>query len=199
METNMPIRTEERNAMSAINSVTAVPYNPPITVSSATSSSTPTGEGPGVEDAIELSLAGRIALGVGDGLLTGDQGLQLESQLKAVNQQIQSGGAGVDIGQLQSQLSQQIYGDGHNGATIPTDLTVTPAEDRDFLQAGRIVTQESAGNLTSNQASQFFSQIGQIYQQSQSGATAAVTNQAQNRLSAEIYDAAHATSGPLAS
>src|ERR1700733_7715017 len=116
----------------------------------------------------------------GHGLLTSDQAKALTSQLQTISQQIQSGGA--DISQLQSQLSQQIYGDGHNGATIPKDLAVTPAVVRDFIQAGRIVNQEDAGKLTSTQASQFFSEMVQTYQQSQNGVSASATNQPQNQL-----------------
>ncbi|MGD0131271.1 MAG: hypothetical protein ABSE57_04460 [Bryobacteraceae bacterium] len=188
--------------MSTIHPVNNTFYVPPIsssnaaspsstTASSTTASSTtaPTLAFPLTQDEVQLSLAGRIALGVNDGKLTSSQGQQLDAQLQTINQQITSGGSG--IGQLQSQLSEQIYGDGHNGATIPTDLTVSAGDERDFLQAGRVVTQESAGNLTSSQGSQFFSQISQIYQQSQNGASASATNQAQNQLSVEIYDAAH--------
>jgi hypothetical protein len=138
---------------------------------------------------VELSLAGRIALGVNDGKLTTDQAQQLDSQLQTINQAIQSGGSGIS--QLQNQLSEQIYSDANNGAAIPADLTVSTSELRDFLQAGRVADQENAGNLTSTQGSQFLSQISQIYQQSQSGASASATNQAQNQLSVEIYDAAH--------
>ena len=172
--------------MSAINSVSAASYTPPVTTSNPNKSSSAS---PAIQDAVELSLAGRIALNMGDGQLTSTQGKQLDPQLKTINQQIQSGGTG--IGQLQSQLSQQIYGDAHNGATIPAGTTVPAAVERDFLQAGRIADQEAAGHLTSSQASQFLSQIGQIYQQSQNGATAEATSQAQNQLSTQIFDTAH--------
>lgn len=183
--------------MSTIHSVNSTPYVPPFSSSNAASSSSTAASSttastlafPLTQDEVQLSLAGRIALGVGAGRLTSSQGQQLDAQLQTINQQITSGGSG--IGQLQSQLSEQIYGDGHNGATIPTDLTVSAGEERDFLQAGRVVTQVTAGNLTSTQSSQFFSQISQIYQQSQNGASASATNQAQNQLSVEIYDAAH--------
>src|SRR5208282_1778024 len=104
------------------------------TPNASSSSSSSSSNHPALEDAVELSLAGRIALGVGDGKLTSAQGQQLDSQLQGINQQIQSGGTG--IGQSQSQLSEQIYGDGHNGASIPANLNVTTADERDFLQAG---------------------------------------------------------------
>ena len=175
--------------MSIINSVNSTPYTPPLATASTFAPSSSVPERPQGQDAVELSLAGRIALGVSDGKLTSAQGQALDSQLQTVNQTIQSGGSGIS--QLQSQLSQQIYGDAHNGATIPSGLTVTPSEDRDFLLAGRIAVQEDAGHLTSAQGSQFLSQISQIYQQSQNGATPAATNQAQNQLSAEIFDTAH--------
>jgi hypothetical protein len=183
---------ERIREMSTIHPVNGTPYLPPVSPSNAASSSSttaPTLAFPLTQDEVQLSLAGRIALGVGDGKLTSSQGQQLDAQLQTINQQITSGGSG--IGQLQSQLSEQIYGDGHNGATIPTGLTVSAGDERDFLEAGRIATQENAGNLTSSQGSQFFSQISQIYQQSQNGASASATNQAQNQLSVEIYDAAH--------
>jgi hypothetical protein len=175
--------------MSTINPVNAAPYTPPLATASTLAPSSSVPERPQGQDAVELSLAGRIALGVNDGELTSAQGQTLDSQLQTVNQTIQSGGSGIS--QLQSQLSQQIYGDTHNGATIPTGLTVTPSEGRDFFQAGRVAVQENAGNLTSAQGSQFLSQISQIYQQSQNGASPAATNQAQNQLSAEIFDTAH--------
>jgi hypothetical protein len=188
---------ERIREMSTIHPVNSTFYVPPVSSSNATSSSSTTASSttastlafPLTQDEVQLSLAGRIALGVGDGKLTSSQGQQLDAQLQTIHQQITSGGTG--IGQLQNQLSEQIYGDGHNGATIPTDLTVSAGDERDFLQAGRVATQESARNLTSSQGSQFFSQISQIYQQSQNGASASATNQAQNLLSVEIYDAGH--------
>jgi hypothetical protein len=184
--------------MSTINPVNIAPYIPSAapasTSSTGTSSSSLSSEPTFLADVVDLSLAGRIALGVGDGLLTSDQGQALTSQLQTISQQIQSGGSNVS--QLQSQLSQQIYGDGHNGATIPKDAPVSSAEVRDFIQAGRIVNQEAAGNLTSTQASQFFSEMLQTYHQSQSGTSASATNQAQNQLSVEIYDAAHNITNP---
>lgn len=179
--------------MSAINPVSNQSYVPQASGSSTAASSSPTSttKTPASQDAIELSLAGRIALGVGAGRLTTDQATQLYSQLKDINS-----ASGSSQTQLESQLSQQIYSDGHNGAAIPTGLTVTPAEARDFEQAGRIVTQENAGNLTSTQASQLFGQMKQIYQQSQAGATALQTNQAQNLLSVDIFDTAHNVTAP---
>ena len=179
--------------MSAINPVSTQPYVPSVSTPSTSNSSSSSSatQSPTIQDAVELSLAGRIALGVSAGRLTTDQAQQLNSEFKTINES-----TGSDQTNLESQLSQQIYADGHNGATIPTDLTVTKAEARDFEQAGRIVTQEGAGNLTSTQASQFFSQMKQIYQQSQAGATASATNQAQNLLSVNIYDAAHNITAP---
>lgn len=179
--------------MSAINPVSNQSYVPQVSGPSTTaaSTSTSTTQTPASQDAIELSLAGRIALGVGAGRLTTDQATQLYSQFKTINST-----SGSNQAQLESQLSQEIYADGHNGASIPTDLKVTPAEGRDFEQAGRIVMQEHAGNLSSTQAAGLFGQIQQIYQQSQAGATALQTNQAQNLLSVDIYDTAHNVSAP---
>jgi hypothetical protein len=182
--------------MSTINPVNPTPYIPSVaTPSTQASSASSSISGPTVaEDAIELSFAGRIAIDQGNGSITSDQAQQLDSQLNNLNQEIQTGGA--EIPQMQSQFSQQIYGDAHNGATIPSGSTVTTAEARDFLLAGRIVAQENAGNLTSGQASQFFSQLGKLYQQSQNGASASSTNQSQNQLSAEVFYAAHNLSNP---
>jgi hypothetical protein len=176
--------------MSTISSVGAAPYTPPVSTPSTPPSASSAAE-PAVsqQDKVELSLAGRIALNVHYGRLTSDQGQQLYSQLQTINQQIQGGTA--DVSQLQGQLSQQIYGDTHNGATIPAGTTVSPSVARDLEQAGRVVAQEHAGNLTSSQADQFLSQIGQIYEQSKNGAAPSATNQAQNQLSLEIYDEAH--------
>jgi hypothetical protein len=183
------MRQQKGIKMSTINSVNAASYTPPAPTASTVAPSSSVPARPQGQDAVELSLAGRIALGVNDGKLTSAQGQTLDSQLQTVNQTIQSGGSGIS--QLQSQLSQQIYGDTHNGATIPTGLTVTSSEERDFFQAGRVAADENAGNLTSTQGSQFLSQISQIYQQSQNGASPTATFQAQNQLSAEIFDTAH--------
>jgi len=175
--------------MSAINPVNTTPYEPLVSTASTAPLSSSISTSPNVRDEVELSLAGRIALGVGSGRLTSDQAQQLAAQLKTINQDVQSGD--TNVAQSLHQLSEQIYGDGHNGAAIPTGLTVTRAAARDFDQAGRIVTQERAGNLTSTQASQLFAQMKQIQVQSQNGASAATINQAQNELSIQIYDTAH--------
>jgi len=172
--------------MSTINQVTAASFTLPSVTSSTTASSPTSVSQLSPQDLVELSDAGRIALGVSDGKLTSVQGQQLDSQLETL-QQTQP----AQFGQLQSQISQQIYGDTHNGATLPTDPTLSPATDQDFFEAGRVALQESAGNLTSTQGSQFLSQISQIYEQSQNGASASATTQAQGQLSTEIYDAAH--------
>lgn len=177
--------------MSTINSVNPAASNTrPVAGLSTTSSPSSIPEQSPLknQDKIELSLAGRIALGVSDGRLTSAQGQQLDSEFQTINQTVQSGGS---ASQLDSQLSQSIYGDAHNGATIPTSLTVTAADLRDFEQAGRVAYQENAGNLTSAQGSRFLSQIGQIYQQSVGDTPELAISQAQNQLSVEIYDTAH--------
>lgn len=182
--------------MSTISSVSAASYTLPVSTPSTASSSSSTDAQPilSQQDKVELSLAGRIALGVKYGKLTSDQGQQLNAQLSTIHQQIESGAS--DVSQAESQLSQQIYGDSHNGAAIPAGTTLSHAEARVLEQAGRVAVQENAGNLTSSQASQFYSQIVQIYQQSQSGALASATNQAQNQLSVDIYNAAHGIDNP---
>jgi hypothetical protein len=172
--------------MSTINSVNLASYTPPVTTPSTANSPSNTADPAQLQDIVQLSLAGRIALGVNDGKLTSSQGQQLDSELGSLSET-----ASAQFGQVASQLSEAIYGDTHNGASIPAGLTVAPAEGREFIQAGRVATQENAGNLTSAQGSQFLTQITQIYQQSQSGTSASATTQAQNQLSAEIYQAAH--------
>jgi hypothetical protein len=176
--------------MSAINSVNPTSYNPAVATPSPANSSSSTAAPVPLQDAVELSLAGRIALGVNDGKLTNQQGQQLDSELGTLSET-----AAPQFSQLQSQISQQIYGDTHDGATIPTGLTVTTSESRDFVQAGRVAQQENLGNLTSTQGSQFLNQITQIYQQSQDGTSASATSQAQNQLRLAIYEAAHGDSG----
>jgi hypothetical protein len=177
--------------MSTINAVNSAFYAPPVATSSPAwpASSSSDGVEQSAQDRVELSDAGRIALGVNDGRLTSAQGQALDLELNTLTQQLENGGS--DPSGLQSQLSQQIYGDTHNGATIPTGTIVPAAVQRDFIQAGRVATQENAGNLTSTQSTGFLDQIGQIYEQSQNGASAAATSQAQNQLSVEIYDTAH--------
>jgi len=172
--------------MSAINPVSTPSYVPPVSDPLTAASNASPSKTSDLQDVIQLSLAGRIALGVNAGRLTSDQAKQLSSELQTISQT-----TGTAQTQLESQLSQAIYGDGHNGASIPTDLKVTTAEKREFVQAGRVAYQASADNLTKTQASQFYSQITQIYDNSQNGTSASATNQAQNQLSVEIYDAAH--------
>lgn len=170
--------------MSAINPVNNTPFDPLVSTAS-TATASPFTKSPNTHDQVELSLAGRIALGVAAGRLTSAQAQELTTQLKTIKQDDKN------IAQSLHQLSEEIYGDGHNGAAIPTGLTVTHAVARDFEQAGRIVTDENAGKLTDTQASQLFAQMKQIYVQSQNGASAATINQAQNELSIQIYDTAH--------
>src|SRR3984885_9825164 len=107
------------SASSPASTSSSVSTSSPASTSSTATSSSPSSEPTFLADVVDLSLAGRIALGVGDGLLSTDQGQALTSKLQTISQQIQSGGSNVS--QLQSQLSEQIYGDGHNGANIPKD------------------------------------------------------------------------------
>ncbi|HTB19160.1 MAG TPA: hypothetical protein VK708_13650 [Bryobacteraceae bacterium] len=145
--------------MSTINPVNSAFYTPPVASPSTATTSSSTAKPEVFQDAVDLSLAGRIALGVNDGRLSSDQAQELTSQLSTLNQQVQSGGPGVS--NLRSLLSQQIYSDAHNGASMPANLTATSSEMRDFVQAGRVAKQESEGNLSSTQASDFLAQIGQ--------------------------------------
>lgn len=186
--------------MSAINPLTSSSYVSPLanpSTATSTSDTSNSSNSPTFQDEVQLSLAGRIAIGLNDGRLTSDQAQQLNSQLNSIKEAIQNGGS--KIGQMESQLSQTIYSDAHNGAAMPAGLTPTLAQERESVQAGRIVTQENAGNLTNTQASQLFGQMNQIYQLSQNGASASAVNQAQDQLSAEIFNDAHGSSNSSSS
>lgn len=175
--------------MSSVNPLTSAPFiSASLTTPSGNTSNSSSAPNKLSQDVIELSLAGRIALGVGAGRITSAQAKELTSELNTISQTVQGGGSATN---LEQQLSQEIYADGHNGASIPVGTTVTKAEMRDFVQSGRIAYQEHTGNLTGDQATQLFAQMQQIYQQSQNGASATATNQAQNQLSVEIYNLAH--------
>jgi hypothetical protein len=164
----------------------------------------------------ELALTGRIALNEQAGNISSDQAAQLNGQTSAIQSQIaadkQANGGTLSssdaqaIQQLQAQLSQTVYSDAHNGAAAPTDPDVTKAGAREAVQAGRIALNQTAGNLSSDQADQLYSQAGVIRQQiatdqqanggSLSAADATAINQAQNQLSQQIYDTAHNASSP---
>jgi predicted transcriptional regulator len=98
-------------------------------------------------------------------------------------------------------LRGTLYSDTHNGAAPPSDPTVTRAGERSAVEAGRIVLNEKAGNLTGDQAKQLGSQLATIQQQiaadtqanggSLSATDAQAINQLQNQLSQQIYEAAH--------
>jgi hypothetical protein len=98
-------------------------------------------------------------------------------------------------------LSGTIYSDAHNGAAPPSDADVPQATSREAVQAGRIVLNQKAGNLSTDQAQQLSSQLGAIHQQiatddQANGGTLSATdaqaiNQMQNQLSQQIYQTAH--------
>lgn len=162
----------------------------------------------------EVALTGQIALNAQAGNITSQQEAELNGQVSEIESQIKSdqqanGGTlsqsdAQTIQQLQSQLSQTIYSDAHNGATPPTDPNVTKAGVREALQAGRIALNETAGNLTSDQANQLYSQLGAIHQQivtdkqsdggSLNAADAKAIHQSLNQLSRQIHDTAHPNS-----
>jgi hypothetical protein len=164
----------------------------------------------------EIALTGRVALNQQAGNITSAQATQLNGQISSIQSQIaadkQANGGTLSssdaqaIQQLQKQLSQTIYSDAHNGAAAPTDPTVTKAGTREAVQAGRIALNETAGNLSSDQAKQLSSQLSTIQQQiasdeqanggSLSAADAKTINQAQSQLSQQIYDTAHSASTP---
>ena len=195
------------------------PQKPGSVAGSVSGKTDVTGQAP---DTLQLSpialrqaaLAGRVAGDLQSGSLTSDQGQQIYSQISSIHSQIatdrQADGGKLSstdaaaIKQLQGQLSQTIYGDAHNGATAPSDSNVTKADFRSTVQAGRIVLNEKAGNLSSDQATQLGAQLSTIQQQiatdkqanggTLSTADAQAINQAQNQLSQQIHlDARGAT------
>jgi len=198
----------------------------PSTVSAKSSASASASSSPATatssEDSVQLSPAalrqiaqtGRIALDQQAGVLTSDQANQLTSQLASIQSTIstdlQNDGGTLSssdaqtINQLQTQLSGQIYSDAHNGAAPPANPQTDLADGREALLAGRIALNEYAGNLSSDQASQFLSQVGTISQtiktdtQNDGGtlsqADAQSINQLQTQLSQQIAGSAHAVS-----
>jgi|HubBroStandDraft_6_1064221.scaffolds.fasta_scaffold297459_2 hypothetical protein len=164
----------------------------------------------------ELALAGRIALNEQAGNISSELAAQLNGQTSEIQDQIvadeQNNGGTLtsseaqSIQQLQTQESQRIYSAAHDGAAAPTDPDVTKAGIRQDVQAGRIATSETAGNLSSDQANQLYAQSAMIQQQivtdeqanggSLSSADAQAINQAQNQFSQQIYETAHSASTP---
>ncbi len=159
----------------------------------------------------EAALAGRVALNDSAGNLTSDQSQQLYGQISSIQSQIaadlQAGGGTLSsadaqaIQQSQNQLGGTIYSDAHNGAAPPPDPSVPQASAREAVQAGRIVLNEKAGNLSADQTQQLSSQLGTIQQQiatdaQANGGTLSATdaqaiNQLQSQLSQQIYQTAH--------
>jgi hypothetical protein len=159
----------------------------------------------------EAALTGRVAADAQSGSLTSDQAQQLYSQISTIHTQIvadrQADGGTLSptdaqaIQQSQSQLSQTVYGDAHDGATAPTNPT--RAGQREAQEAGRIIANQKAGNLTTAQGQQLSSQLSTIQQQitadeQANGGTLSQTdakaiNQLQNQFSGQIYEAAHGT------
>jgi|ERR1700722_3869369 len=161
----------------------------------------------------EMALAGRIALNEQAGNISSELAAPLNGQTSELEDQIVSdeqnnGGTltpteAQNIQQLQTQESQSIYSAAHNGAAAPADPDVSKAGVREAVQAGRIALNETAGNLSSDQANQLYAKAGMIRQQiatdeqanggSLSAADAKAINQAQNQLSRQIYDTAHSS------
>jgi hypothetical protein len=154
----------------------------------------------------ETALTGRVAADAETGSLTSGQAQQLYGQVSSIHSQItgdlQADGGTLSttdaqaIQQSQNQLSQTIYSDAHDGAAAPSDPNVTRAGGRDVVEAGRIVLNEKAGNLSGAQAQQFGSQLSGIHQQiatdeqanggTLSSTEAQAINQLQNQLSAQL-------------
>ena len=163
----------------------------------------------------EVALTGRVAGNVAAGNLTSNQQQQLFGEISSIQSQItadrQADGETLSstdaqtIKQLQDQLSGTIYSDAHNGAAPPSDPYVPQATTREALEAGRIVLNEKAGNLSSEQAQQLGSQLGTIQQQiatdeQANGGTLSPTaaqaiNQLQSQLSQQIQETARPASG----
>jgi len=164
----------------------------------------------------ETGLTGRVALNEKAGNLSGDQAQQLYGQIASIHSQIatdrQADGGTLSstdaqaIQQLQSQLNQTIYSDAHNGTAPPSNPNVTQAGEREAVEAGRIVLNEKAGNVTTAQAQQLGSQLATIHQQIAADeqanggplnpADAQAINQLQNQFSQQIYEAAHGGATP---
>jgi len=159
----------------------------------------------------DAALTGRVATNTATGNLTTDQAQQLYSQISTIHSQIatdqQADGGTLSptdakaIQQAQSQLSQTVYSDAHNGAAPPSDPNTTGTGRRDSIEAGRIALNEHAGNLSSAQSQQLGSQLSTIQQQivtdqQANGGTLTPTdaqaiNQLQSQLSQQIYNTAH--------
>ena len=100
------------------------------------------------------------------GNITADQASEVSGQLTSIQKEIaadkaNNGGTLSDadaqaINQLQSEMRQQIYGDAHHSAPLPTG---GPAP------GGRIALNEKAGNLTDAEAKPLASQLNSIHQQ----------------------------------
>lgn len=159
----------------------------------------------------EASLTGRIAMNQDAGNISGSQAQPLYSQVSFIQSQIttdeQNDGGTLspsdaqNIAHLQSYVGDSLCSDAHNGAPPPANPVVNPAEVRTSVEAGRIVLNEKAGNLSSTQAQQLGSQLATIHQQITSdmqadGGTLSPTdaqaiNQMQNQFSQQIYTDAH--------
>jgi len=160
----------------------------------------------------EVMETGRIALLNQSGNLTSDQASQLYQQLAAIQAQIKAdeqanGGTLTDenkqaIAQSQNQLSAAIYSDAHGGAAPPaTPQAAGAADKRAAAQAGRILLNEKAGNLSADQVTQLAATETQIDntiladKQANGGtltaAQAYTINQMQSAASKTIYDEAH--------
>jgi hypothetical protein len=164
----------------------------------------------------EVALTGRVAANADSGNLTSDQSQQLYTQISSIHSQIavdQKADGGTlsptdakAVQQAQTQLSQTVYSDAHNGATAPSDATVTQAGTREDVEAGRIVLNEKAGHLSGGQATQLGSELSGIQQQiagdeQANGGTLSATdaqaiNQLQSQLSQQIYNTAHSVATP---
>ncbi len=159
---------------------------------------------PGTRDLIQT---GRIALNVKAGNITSSQASQLYSQVSVLQKQIAAdkaaNGGSLNASDVQSleqtatQTSQQIYSAAHDGAT-PSSGTpaISEANLRNISQTARIGLDVKAGNLTSTQASGFYSQIQATAQQIKTdqlgnngpltAAQAAAIDQTQSLLSTQI-------------
>jgi len=95
---------------------------------------------------------------------------------------------------------------GQTGDQAADQVQLSSAALREIAQTGRVAINAAAGNLTSSQTQQLYSQISTIHQQiagdrqadggTLSSADAQAVQQSQNQLSAAIYSDAHNGAAP---
>lgn len=150
----------------------------------------------------QLAEVGRVFLNTKAGNITTDDASGLYNQISSIHQQIQTakeanGGQlsaedAEAIGQMQDQLSADIYSAAHDGAAPPAPPEGDAAKGmaRVALQAGRVAVQAKAGAIDSDEASQLFGQISGSLDQIKSGDLSGL-KELQDSISQQIYKSAH--------